>query len=437
MRTKNIPRNQPSRVEDTAGPALPRRAEWLFFLEHYAAAGGAPSLATDQVSSNPLGIHDWAQRLEAAVGVVLRSGHKVTPFRNGVEIFPRMLRAIASASVSIEFLFFIYQDGEVAHEICDALIDRAESGIRVKVLLDGFGSKPMPKSIRQKFNESAVDLQVFHPLPQWKFWATDARTHRKILVVDGKLGFTGGVGISHEWSGDAEGPNQFRDTQVSVRGPAVASLRAAFFGNWAAAGGRLPENLDVPGHSVPFEGGTWAGVLAATGATQWSEIALLFQLLTLHARRTLDIVTPYFVPGPALAADLANAAKRGVDVRIMTSGRNTDQRMSRWAGQRYYSNLLSAGARIFEYDRTLQHVKAVVVDQRMVCIGSPNMNQRSTSQDDEIALLTFDRSLANELRADFKADLSDSRSIDGKKWASRGFIRRARELAASVLEAQL
>lgn len=470
-------------------PQLPRRAEWEFNLKLYAATGGAPSFARPGRQPDSLSDPHWHQLFEHAIGVSLRPGHTIGCFRNGSQIFPPMLRSIESARRSIEFLFFVYWGGDVAQRFCDALVARAEAGVRVRVLLDGVGSAPMPRAIRRTFDSSPVELRVFHPIPHWKFWGTASRTHRKILVVDGELGFTGGVGIAEEWTGDADRPDRFRDTQFELTGPAVAELRAAFHANWAASGGRLPDPLDVPlgvqagpqpssqldsqsglfagssaGSSVGLSAEARAssvgidqrsglpgssgdgcrrladvrcGVLAATSAEECSEIALLFQLLVTNARSTLDIVTPYFVPGPALCADLCAAARRGVDVRIMASGRQTDHRLPRWAGHRYYQRLLDAGVELLEYDGTLQHSKALIVDQRIVCVGSPNMNQRSMCLDDEIALIALDRGLADALLDDFGQDCERCRRIDPDQWPSRGLWRRLRARWASIFEAQL
>jgi cardiolipin synthase len=351
-----------------------------------------------------------------------------------------MLDAIQAATRSIEFLFFVYWYGDIPDRFCDALIRRAREGVRVRVLFDGVGSKPMSTELQRRFEESPVEINVFHPIPHWKFWGTASRTHRKILVIDGERAFTGGVGIADEWGGNAQDPEHFRETQFEFTGPAVAGLRAAFHGNWANAGGRLPDRLDIPlideSQNTAREG-VFAGVLASRGAEECTEVALLFQLLAQQAQRTLDIVTPYFVPGEAFADDLALAAERGVRVRVMTCGEHTDHRLSRWAGHRYFERLLKAGVQILEYDRTLLHTKAVIVDQQLCCVGSPNMNQRSLSLDDEVAVVAFDPMLAGELLHDFESDRTDCRSIALDEWTGRGAWPRLREFFASFLEAQL
>ena len=293
----------------------------------------------------------------------------------------------------------------------------------------------MPKRLRKRLERSGVRLRTFHPVPHWKFWGMDARTHRKILVVDGARGFTGGVGIAEEWTGNASDADHFRDTQFEIRGPAVGALRAAFFANWAAAGGSFPDDVHLPPDRPHC--GVPAAVVACEGAERWSKASLMFQALTRLADRELHIVTPYFVPGAPLADALAAAARRGASVRIMTSGKNTDHELARFAGQRYYDDLLEAGADILEYDRTLLHTKAVIVDRRLCCIGSPNMNQRSQSQDDEIAVLIDDPDLAESLLGDFIDDRTWCRAIDIDEWRRRGIAQRLREWWAGGMEAQL
>jgi len=347
-----------------------------------------------------------------------------------------MLDAIRAARRSIEFLFFIYWGGEIGEQFCDALIERAKAGVRVLVIFDGFGSKPMPRELRERFRASPVQTRTFHPLPHWKFWNSAARTHRKILTVDGIRAYTGGVGIAQEWTGDADGPRHYRDTQFEIQGPAVADFRAEFFQTWAATGGRTPDQLDCP-DQLHIPAGVPAAVIASTGAQRWAEIALMFQCLVRAAQASLLIVTPYFVPGPVLLDELLATAERGVAIRIMTSGAQNDHKLALRAGQRLYVELLEAGVELFEYDRTLLHSKAVVVDRRFCCIGSPNMNQRSQSLDDEIAMIAADPELASELLADFEADLEHCRTIRARQWRHRGFGQRLGERLASMLEAQL
>ena len=412
---------------------LPPAAEWQYFLKLYAA-----SAKNSLVEANP------ESRLTSLDGTYLRhvlrarlqTGHRIRTLRNGDQIFPVMLDAIRSARRSIEFLFFIYWGGEIAERFCEALIERANAGVRVLVIFDGFGSKPMPDELRERFRASPVRTRTFHPVPHWKIWHSAARTHRKILTVDGVRAFTGGVGIAQEWTGNAEGPKHFRDTQFEIQGPVVADFRAAFFQTWAAAGGRTPEQLDCP-DQPHIPAGVPAAVIASTGAQRWAEIALMFQCLVREAQTSLHIVTPYFVPGPVLMDELLATARRGVAIRIMTSGAHNDHKLSLWAGRRHYADLLEAGVELFEYDRTLLHTKAVVVDRRLSVIGSPNMNQRSQSLDDEIALIVADPELSSELLRDFKADLEHCRTIRAQQWPHRGFGQRLGERLASMLEAQL
>lgn len=413
-------------------PDLPGEAERLFFLKHYLTGQAAAAVHFGRIGP---AAECWSERLRHVLGVRFEPGHRIDPLRNGREIFPAMLDAIERAEHSIEFLFFVFWKGDIAERVGNALIDRADAGVRVRLVLDGVGSTPMTNRLKKRLERSDVEVRTFHPVPHWKFWGLDARTHRKILVIDGRRAFTGGVGIAEEWTGNAEDADHFRETQFEITGPAVGALRAAFFASWAAAGGVFPGDLYVPPQVRTT--GVRAAVMASKGAERWSKAALMFQGLVELADERLEVVTPYFVPGRTLAEALASAARRGVQIRIMVSGRNTDHRLARWAGQRTYQPLIDAGVEIHEYDPTLLHTKAVIVDRRLCCIGSPNMNQRSQSLDEEVAVLADDAALADELLGDFDADLDRCRTIDRLSWARRGALQRLCEWWAGRLEAQL
>jgi len=413
-------------------PDLPAEAERVYFLKRYLSEQSAAGFRFGRSGSVA---ECWKERLRHVLGVRFEPGHSIGILRNGDEIFPGMLDAIECAEHSIECQSFIFWKGEIAERFCRALVERAAAGVRVRIVLDGVGSAPMPSRLRKQFERSAVDVRTFHPVPHWKFWGLDTRTHRRILAIDGKRAFTGGVGIAEAWTGDADDADHFRETQFEITGPAVGALRAAFFASWAAAGGAFPADIHIPGPTRST--GVGAAVVASQGAEEWSKAALMFQGLVRLADERLEIVTPYFVPGSALAEALVSAARRGVQIRIMVSGRNTDHRLSRWAAQRTYRELIDAGIEIHEYDRTLLHTKAVIVDRRLCCIGSPNMNQRSQRLDDEIAVLVDDPKLADELLGDFDADRAACRIIDRETWSRRGVVQRLREWWAGRLEAQL
>jgi cardiolipin synthase len=379
---------------------------------------------------------DWSALFSHYLGVPMLPGHSIERLLNGREIFPDMLAAIESASRSIELISFIFWRGKISERFCDALIERADRGVSVRVMLDAVGSRWFGNRLLGRLEESAVELRMFSPVPNWKFWRMGSRNHRKILVVDNRVAYTGGVGIADEWDGDADQPDHFRETHFRITGPAVAQMKGAFYANWAGVGGRLPEPLEsLPIHSLNAPG-IPAAVVPSSAAEQWSKTALLFRLLLRGAAESLTLVTPYFVPGQLLASDIANAARRGVETRIFISGRRSDHLVPRWAGRRYYADLLKVGVEILEYDLTLMHTKLVIVDDRLVCFGSPNMNQRSQYQDEEIAVLCQDESLVDTLHRDLDFDRRHCRRIDPDRWAQRPAWQRLLEWAAAPFEAQ-
>jgi len=383
-----------------------------------------------------LDLDEWSTLFSHYLGISMLPGHSIERLLNGREIFSDMLATIRSASNSIELMSFIFWRGGVSERFCDALIDRADQGVRVRVMLDAIGSRWLGNRLLSRLEESAVELRVFSPVPNWKFWRMSSRNHRKILVVDNRVAYTGGVGIADEWDGDADHSGGFRDTHFRITGPAVALLKSAFFANWAAIGGRLPEPLEsLPIHSGDT-GGVAAAVLPSSAAEKWSKTALLFRLLTRAAAESLVLVTPYFVPGALLAQDIENAARRGVRTQIYVSGQRSDHLLPRWAGRRYYASLLEAGAEILEYDLTLMHTKLVIVDERLICFGSPNINQRSQYSDEEIAVLCQDPALVESLAGDLELDRKHCRRIDAEAWRQRSFGQRLLERLAGLIEAQ-
>jgi len=383
-----------------------------------------------------LGTSEWSALFSHYLGAPMLPGHRIKRLLNGREIFPDMLAAIESATRSIEFISFIFWRGRVTERICDALIERAEAGVQVRVLLDSVGSRWFGNAALARLQKSAVEVRMFNPVPHWKFWRMSSRNHRKILVVDNRVAYTGGVGIADEWDGDADQPDRFRETHFRITGPAVALMKGAFFANWAAIGGRLPDPLEaLPIHSERASGAP-AAVVPSSSSEQWSKTALLLRLLVRGAAESLTIVTPYFVPGALLAEDIARAARRGVRTRIYVSGKRTDHLLPRFAGRRYYAALLDVGVEILEYDRTLMHTKLVIVDDRFVCFGSPNVNQRSQYQDEEIAVVCRDEPLIRTLHDDLAEDRKHCTRIDLKEWGNRSSLQRLLEWLASGFEAQ-
>lgn len=375
--------------------------------------------------------------LECSLGGTFRPGNEITLLRNGDRIFPAMLEAIATAERSIDFTTFVYWSGAIAERVARALAERARAGVRVRALIDGVGSLPMDEGLRRLMQEAGVDLRVFRPPSTWRVWRTSHRTHRKLLIVDGRVGFTGGVGVADEWDGDARNPGEWRETHLRVVGPVVDALGAAFLGNWMEmASDELPGDDDL----APVRSGAGGSdVLAvrSTAAVGWSETALLWHALIHSARRRLWIATPYFVPDARGLELLVEAAGRGVDVRVLTAGAHNDSRLSQLAGRRHVQDLLDADVRVGFYDHTMLHLKVITVDGEVACLGSANINRRSLQKDDEFCLIIDDPRLAAELDEDFEQDGLRARWPDAEAWRQRPWHERLLERLVQPLRSNL
>lgn len=366
------------------------------------------------------------ERLETILGIPFTRGNRVDVLRNGVQIFPAMLEAIEGARFRIEFLTYVYWRGPIAERFAHALVERARAGIDVKVLLDAVGSKWMSETLLDAMRDAGVRLEWFRPLARWKVWEADNRTHRKVLIVDGLVAFTGGVGIAEEWEGDARNEHEWRDTHFRIHGPAVRGLQGAFFSNWAETGNRILDPVDVLPEQEPA-GQSSVQVVRASASTGWSDIATLIGLLISSARTRLRISSAYFVPDEITISNLCSAVASGVEVDVMVPGRHTDERISQLAGEAEFKDLLDGGVRLWKYQRTMLHNKIITVDGVAACIGSANFNQRSMRKDDEVSTVVIDRDLVRVLDDHFADDLAHCEQIETGTWKKRGHIQRLME----------
>ncbi|CAN5207988.1 phospholipase D-like domain-containing protein [soil metagenome] len=374
--------------------------------------------------------------LGANLGAPVVGGNRAELLVNGEEIFPPMLEAIRTAEQSISFLTYIYWKGEIAEQFAAELAAASRRGVEVRVLLDAFGGYKMDPALVAEMGRAGCRVAWFHPLHWYTLRRFNNRTHRKVMVVDGRIGFTGGVGIASEWTGDAEEPGHWRDDHFRVEGPIVRYLQGSFAQDWRAATGEV---LTGPRLFPELEAAGSAGmvpVLEAPGASL-SQIAFLYWLSIAGAARQIHISTPYFVPDPNLAEAMREAARRGVEVRLLVPGERNDASVVRYASRTYYLDLLRAGVEIYEFEPTMYHVKAVTVDDAWAIIGSPNFDNRSFELNYEIALAVSDSDLVDSLEASFERDLSRSRRItlaDVEGWS---FAERARDQLARLLRDQL
>lgn len=382
---------------------------------------------------------DDAPRLvQSTIGVAPIDGNQVDVLRNGDEIFPAMLEAIEGAERSVELTTYIYWTGDIAERFADALADRARNGLDVRLLVDWVGGRLMKRDLIRMMIRAGVRFAWFRPpsrvaravLSLDEGLVGQHRTHRKVLVCDGEVGFTGGVGIAEEWTGDARSPDEWRDTHVRVRGPAVASLRSAFATNWHEASG---EPLPVGGAPGPEAcGTTTVQVVRGQPGRFVSDVALLFRALVDAARTRLWVSTAYFVPEDELIERLVAAQDRGVDVRVLVPGQHNDKRVSRLAARRHMEPLLAAGIDVFEFQPTMLHCKVTIVDDTAV-VGSANLNMRSLHQDDEVVLVAHDGAVSDRLAADLEDDLARSEQMDPGRFEERPWTHRSAEAAVNVL----
>ena len=380
----------------------------------------------------------YRRAMEGTLGIPFTDGNHVERLVNGIRIFPSMIEAIETAEKSIDFLTFIYWQGDVAERFGHTLAERARAGVRIRILLDSFGAHSMPESVLQELEAAGAEVAWFRPVKRWRFWQVDNRTHRKILIVDNRIGFTGGVGIAAEWDGDARNPGEWRETHFRVTGPAIDGLRGAFLSNWVEAGRRGFEDrwtMTAPAAETD-EDAAQIQVLRTSAAVNYSDIATLFRLVITLAQKRLRITTGYFVPDTATVEMLCEAAKRGVEIEVLMPGPHTDSRVARIAGEDAYRPLLEAGVQLYRYQPTMLHAKILLVDDAVAVTGSANFNHRSMGKDDEIAISIIHAPTIAALSADFDDDRERCHKVTLQEWQARGLWQRCKEYLGRMLSPQ-
>lgn len=370
------------------------------------------------------------RRLERLIGIAATEGNQLVPLRNGDAIFAAMLGAIRRAEHTVDMMTFVYWRGDIAQEFADALAERARSGVRVRLLLDGFGSRLIEKDQLAAMDEAGVQVAWFRKPIHLSPLKQNHRCHRKVLVVDEETAFTGGVGIAEEWCGDARNENEWRDTHVQVRGPAVDGLAAAFAQNWAECHDELFDARDRFVMAKPC-GDAVVQVVRGSASFGWQDMQTLLRVVLESAEERVRLTTAYFAPDAFFVELLCAAARRGVVVEILLPGPHTDKRVCQLAGQRHYEDLTSCGVRIFQYQPTMMHTKAITVDRVAALIGSTNFNRRSLDHDEEVMLAVMDPAFTAVLDEHFDQDMRASELIDGRRWKRRSVVQRLRE--ASVV----
>lgn len=370
------------------------------------------------------------------LGPPIVGGNRVIALVNGKEIFPAMLEAIASAQESITLETYIYWSGKVGQQFADALSDRAQNGVKVHILLDYIGCQRMDEKLIQQMRGAGCEVNYFHPVRWYNLAKMNHRTHRKLLVVDGRIGFNGGVGIADEWDGDATGPNEYRDSHFQCEGPVVAQLQAAFMDNWLKTRAEvLQDKRYFP--ELEQVGTVHAQVFKSSPQEGSASARLMFMLSIAAAHNRLLLGNAYFVPDRLAQTALIHAARRGVRVQLVLPGPYTDMRVVRSASRRRYGKLLRAGVEIYEYQPAFYHCKLLVVDGCWVSVGSANFDTRSFRLNDEANLNVLDEGFAATLTEQMERDLAHCKRILMKDWKERPKSERVAEFFSDLLRYQL
>ncbi|MEU3183276.1 phospholipase D-like domain-containing protein [Streptomyces sp. NPDC006923] len=372
------------------------------------------------------------RRLERLIGIAATEGNALLPLRNGDEIFAAMLESIRSATYTVDMMTFVYWRGDIARQFAEALADRAREGVRVRLLLDGFGSRLIEKDLLELMEGAGAEVAWFRKPLYLSPLKQNHRCHRKVLVVDERVAYTGGVGIAEEWCGDARNANEWRDTHVQVHGPAVDGIAAAFAQNWAECHTTLFDSRDrFTGHEP--QGNAVVQVVRGSASFGWQDMQTLLRVMIESAQERFRLATAYFAPDAYFIELLCAAARRGVEVEILLPGPHTDKRVCQLAGQNYYEDLLVCGVKIFQYQPTMMHAKVITIDQIATLVGSTNFNRRSLDHDEEVMLAVLDEDFTATLDRHFDEDLEVSERIEEGRWKTRPAPQRLLEAAVTPI----
>ncbi|HJR34432.1 MAG TPA: phospholipase D-like domain-containing protein [Gemmatimonadales bacterium] len=384
----------------------------------------------------PVHSPDFMRAMGIALGPSAVGGNRIETLLNGDAIFPSMLQGIRSARRTITFETFIYWSGEIGRLFAEALAERARGGVKVHVLVDWVGSKRMDTAHIGTMTAAGVEFRKYRPLRWYNLNRLNNRTHRKLLVVDGRIGYTGGVGIADMWTGNGEDPEHWRDSHFRLEGPVVAQMQAAFLDNWVETSGAVLHGSDYfPGLEPAGTDSAQLFISSASGGGD--SMALMYLLAITAAQRSIDLSSAYFVPDDLALKALTDARARGVRVRIITPGRHMDVETVRRASRARWGALLSAGAEIHEYQPTMYHCKVFIVDGLLVSVGSANFDTRSFHLDDEASLNIYDAEFARQATEVFERDLTRARKISLAEWEQRPLREKIMERLASLLRTQL
>jgi cardiolipin synthase A/B len=370
------------------------------------------------------------------LGPAILPGSEVLALQNGDEIFPAMLAAISAARRTITFETYIYWSGRIGERFADALVERAAAGVKVHLMLDWVGCSKMTGELLSRMLQAGIEVERYHALRWFSLGKLNNRTHRKVLIVDGKIGFTGGVGIADQWDGHAQDPEHWRDMHFRVQGLAVAQMQAAFLDNWIKSTGSV------------LHGDEYFPALAAVGNQEMQmftsspdggadSMRLMYLTAITAADRSIDIEAAYFIPDTLMIRELESARVRGVRIRILVPDKYLDSETVRISSKRGWGRLLESGIEIYVYEPTMLHCKMLIFDRFMVSVGSTNFDMRSFELNDEASLNVYDAPFAQQMTAVFERDLASSMRYTHERWLNRSWGQRAAEVVLLPIKSQL
>jgi cardiolipin synthase len=392
----------------------------------FVAIGQGPR-AIVTTSTAPVDSKDFLLGISGVAGAPLREGGTARLLNNGKEFFPELLRAIRGARRSVTFSCYIWEGGTASDEIVTALLDRARNGVEVRVLLDGFGGARAPKKDMDALRAAGAKVESFRAPRLGALTRFHKRNHRRAIVIDGTVGFTGGIAVADKWLGDAQDADHWRDTMVEVTGPIAATLQSAFADLWAGTTGELllgpaffppPEAAPSKGERITYHVG-----IASSPYYESRPLRFFFVQTFLAARKRLWITSPYFVPDEATRKAVASRARAGVDVRLLLPDHHTDAKLIRLASHAYYEELMKAGVRIYEYQQTMMHTKHAVVDGLWSVVGSANMDIRGNALNEENVVGILDPEFGRQIEETFLQDLERSKEFHLAEWSKRWWER--------------
>ena len=387
--------------------------------------------------------HDYAvnepqfrREMGVLLGPGITSGNRVQALDNGEEIFPAMLDAIRGAQQTINFETYIYWSGDIGKEFSEALSERARAGVKVNVVIDWVGGIKMEPALANTMKAAGVNMQYYRPLAWYNLSRINKRTHRKLLIVDGQIAFTGGVGIADQWNGHAQDPDHWRDLHFRVEGPVVSQFQAAFNDNWIKTTGVVLNGVEYfPALSAT--GGMDAHLFIASPAGGSESMHLMYLMAIAAAERSIDLQAAYFVPDDLIMKALVSAKHRGVRIRVTVPGKHIDSTTVKLASKAHWGELLKAGIEVYEYQPTMMHNKMLLVDGLMVSVGSTNFDVRSFRLNDEASLNVYNREFATRMTAVFEDDLKPTVRYTYEMWKARPWKQKFMEKFVLPLKSQL